>query len=90
METKVLSAIMKLQAAQIMLSNECIHTNLDSNTEEFGSIELTAFVHNTAEERIVTDILNAYKIQGSDLYSRVHDENTDKEFKTYTLLLYLR
>lgn len=89
METKVLANIMKLQAAQIMLSNECIHTNLSTDCEEYGSIELTAFVHNTTEEEKANDILNAYKFQGADIYSTVHDENTDSEFKTYKLLAYL-
>lgn len=89
MEAKVLAAIMKLQAAQIMLSNEGIHNDLSTNYTEFGGIELTAFVHNTTEEKIASDILEAYDFEGADIYRTTHDENMATEFKTYKIAAFI-
>lgn len=89
METKVLSAIMKMQAAQIMLSNEGITTELTTDCKKFGSITLNAFVHNSTEEIIACDILQSYKFAGSDLYSTTNDQNTEREFRVYTMTSYI-
>lgn len=89
METKVLSAIMKMQAAQIMLSNEGITTELTTDCKKYGSITLNAFVHNSTEEIIARDILQSYKFAGSDLDSTTHNKNTEKEFRVYTINSYI-
>lgn len=89
METKVLKAIMKLQAAQIMLSNEGIHTNLDTNCKKYGSIDLTAFVHTQKEKDIAVGILSAYDFEGATREIKVLDEGLATEFTTCKLSAYL-
>lgn len=89
METKVLSAIMKLQAAQIMLSNEGIHTNLQTNCTVYGSIDLTAFVHTQKEKEIAVGILSAYDFEGATREIKVLDEGLATEFTTCKLSAYL-
>lgn len=89
METKVLSAIMKMQAAQIMLSNEGIHTNLNTNCIDHGSIELDAFTHTPEEEKIASDILDTYNFAGAIRESRGFARGTTDAFITYTLKAYL-
>lgn len=89
METKVLSAIMKLQAAQIMLSNEGLHTNLSTNCIEYGTIQLDVFVHTQKEKETAVGILCAYDFEGSTREMRIHDEGLPTEFTTCTLKAYL-
>lgn len=89
METKVLSAIMKLQGAQIMLSNEGLHTNLDTNCQKYGSIELDVFTHNVKEEQAAHDILDEYDFEGATRETLRHEVGTEKEFSTITLKAYL-
>lgn len=89
METKVLSAIMKLQAAQIMLSSEGLHTNITTNCIDHGSIELDAFTHTSEEENTVKDLLEQYKFEGAIIETRRHDVGTPQEFATFTLKAYL-
>ena len=89
METKVLSAIMKLQAAQIMLSNEGIHTDLQTNCIENGSIALTAYVHSQEEKEIVDGILCTYDFEGASHMSKILDEGLPTEFIVCRLEAYL-
>lgn len=89
METKVLEAIMKLQAAQIMLSNEGLHTNLSTNCIEYGSIQLDVFVRTQKERETAVGILCAYDFEGSTREIRNHDEGLPSEFTTCTLRAYL-
>lgn len=89
METKVLSAIMKLQAAQIMCSNEGLHTNLQTNCVEYGSIELTVFVNTQKEKETAVGILCAYDFEGATREIRVLDEGLATEFTTCKLSAYL-
>lgn len=89
METKVLSAIMKMQAAQIMLSNEGIHTNLQTNCIEYGSIELTAFVRTRKEKELAVVILRQYDFVGATYELKVLDEGLPTEFTTCKLQAYL-
>lgn len=89
MDTKVLSAIMKLQAAQIMLSNEGLHTRLQTNCVEHGSIELTAYVHSQEEKEIAAGILSAYDFEGATQEIRVLDEGLPTEFTSCRLSAYL-
>lgn len=89
METKVLSAIMKLQAAQIMLSNEGLHTNLQTNCIEYGSIELTVFVRTEKEKETACSILWAYDFEGATREIKVLDEGLATEFTTCKLQAYL-
>lgn len=89
METKVLSAIMKLQAAQIMLSNEGLHTDLQTNCIEYGCIDLTVFVHTQKEKDTACGILRAYDFEGAILKIKVHDEGLATEFTTCQLSAYL-
>lgn len=89
METKVLSALMKLQAAQIMLSNEGIHTNLTTNCINHGNIALDAFAHTPKEEKTVSDILSTYDFKGAVRESRGFAKGTSDGFTTYTLKAYL-
>ena len=89
METKVLSAIMKLQGAQIMLSNEGLHTNLSTNCIEHGSIELDAFTHNLKEEQAAHDILDEYDFVGATRQTIRHEVGTSQEFATISLRAYL-
>lgn len=89
METRVLSAIMKLQAAQIMLSNEGLHTNLTTDCTEYGSIQLDVFTHNQKEKEIAVGILCAYDFEGATRELTIHDEGLPSEFTTCKILAYL-
>lgn len=89
MKTKVLEAIMKLQAAQIMLSNEGLHTDLQTHCVENGSIELTVFVHTQKEKEIAVGILCAYDFEGATRELKVLDEGLATEFTTCTISAYL-
>lgn len=89
METKVLSAIMKLQAAQIMLSNEGIHTSLQTNCVEYGSIELIAYVDTQKEKEIAVNILCAYDFEGATRELKVLYKGLPTEFTTCKLQAYL-
>lgn len=89
METKVLSAIMKLQAAQIMLSNEGIHTDLSLNCVEHGSIELTAYTRNKEEVETAVGILCAYDFEGASRHLKHFDEGLPTAFTSCTLKAYL-
>ena len=89
METKVLSAIMKLQAAQIMLSNEGLHTNLQTNCIEYGSIELTVFVHTQKDKETACGILCAYDFEGATREIKVINEGLATEFTTCQFSAYL-
>lgn len=89
METKVLSAIIKLQGAQIMLSNEGLHTDLTTNCIEHGRISLDVFAHTPEEEKIVSDILSAYDFAGAIRESKEFAKGTTDGFTSYTLAAYL-
>ncbi len=89
METKVLSAIMSLQGAQIMLSNYGIHTALTTNCVKHGSIDLTAFTHNATEDKIVSEYLSAYEPVGFKMEHHKHDQGKETEFDTFTLMAYM-
>lgn len=89
METKVLSAIMKLQAAQIMCSNEGLHTCLQTNCIEYGSIELTVYVDTQKEKEIAVSILRSYDFEGATLKLKVLDKGLTTEFTTCKLNAYL-
>lgn len=89
METKVLEAIMKLQSAQIMLSNEGLHTNLTTNCIDHGSIELDVFAYTPEEEKIASDILCAYDFAGAFRESKEFAKGTTDGFTCYTLKAYL-
>lgn len=89
METTVLSAIMKLQSAQIMLSSEGLHTNLSTDCREYGSIELNVFTHNKKETEIAVGILCAYDFEGASRQLTNHDEGKETAFTTCTLKAYI-
>lgn len=89
METKVLEAIMKLQAAQIMCSNEGLHTNLQTNCVKYGSIDLTVFVNTQKEKETAVGILCAYDFEGATREIRVLDEGLATEFTTCKLSAYI-
>lgn len=89
METKVLSAIMKLQAAQIMLSNEGLLTCLQTNCIEHGSIELSVYVHSLEEKEIAVGILSAYDFEGATRVIKVLDEGLATEFTACRVSAYL-
>lgn len=89
METKVLEAIMKLQAAQIMCSNEGLHTCLQTNCIEHGSIDLTVFVDTQKEKEIAVGILSAYDFEGATRELKVLDKGLATEFTTCKLSAYL-
>lgn len=89
METKVLAAIMKLQAAQIMLSNEGIFTELTTSCKEHGSLELTAYTYNPSEAATAIQILNTYSFEGAKFEKTNFAKGTTKEFTTYVLKAYL-
>lgn len=89
METKVLAAIMKLQAAQIMLSNEGIHTTLTTHVKKHGSIELTAFCSGGSKAATAIEILAAYNFKGTEFKEETYHEGTPEEFHSYTLLAFL-
>lgn len=89
METKVLAAIMKMQAAQIMLSNEGIHTDLTTDCKKYGSIQLNAFVHNQKEKETAVGILSAYDFEGARRELTIHDECLPTEFTICRLKAYL-
>lgn len=89
MKTKVLEAIMKLQSAQIMLSNEGLHTNLQTNCVEYGSIDLTVFVRTQKEKETAVGILCAYDFEGATREIKVLDEGLPTEFTTCKLSAYL-
>lgn len=85
METKFLSAIMKLQAAQIMLSNEGIHNILTTSLSKYGGIQLNAFAHTDEERKKVLEIMNTYTFKGAELDTRDFNEGTPNFFTSYTL-----
>lgn len=89
MKTKVLEAIMKLQAAQIMLSNEGLHTNLTINCIEYGSIQLNVFTHTQKEKETAVGILCAYDFEGATRELMIHDEGLPTEFTTCKIVAYL-
>lgn len=89
METKVLSAIMKLQAAQIMLSSEGLHTDLNTNCIEHGSISLTVFTHNEKETEVAVGILSSYDFEGASREVNVLDKGKLTEFTSCRLQAYL-
>lgn len=80
---------MKLQAAQIMLSNEGLHTNLSTNCIDHGSISLDVFAHTPEEEKTASDILCSYDFVGAIRESRGFAKGTTDGFTTYTLKAYL-
>ena len=80
---------MKLQAAQIMCSNEGLHTNLQTNCIKYGSIELTVFVKTRKEKELAVCILRSYDFEGATYEIRVHDEGLPTEFTTCKLSAYL-
>lgn len=89
METKVLSAIMKLQAAQIMLSNEGIHSSLTTHIKKHGSIELTTYCTSGSQSATAIQILEAYNFNGAEFKSDTYHEGTPDEFNSYTLFAFI-
>ena len=89
METKVLAAIMKLQAAQIMLSNEGIFNELTTNCKEHGSLELTAYTYNPSEAAAAIQILNTYTVEGAEFRENSFAKGTSDSFTTYSLNAYI-
>lgn len=89
METKVLSAIMKLQAAQIMLSNEGIHNILTTCLSEYGGIGLSAFANTDEERKKVLEIMNTYTFKGAELDTRHFNEGSPNFFTSYALHAFL-
>lgn len=89
METKVLSAIMKFQAAQIMLSTEGIYNNLSTNITEHGNLELIAYTHNPSERATATQILNTYTFKGAKLSVAHFAKGTTDAFTSYILKAYI-
>lgn len=89
METKVLSAIMKLQAAQIMLSNEGLYNSLNTDVTEYGSLKLSVYVRKPNEAAAAIQILNSYTFDGAELKENVFDVGTPDEFTTYTLFAFI-
>ena len=89
METKVLATIMKLQAAQVMLSTYGISTYFTTLCIKHGNLELTAFTHNDTEDKIASEILEAYESEEIKKTYRKHNEGTDEEFRAFTLKVYM-
>lgn len=89
METKVLAAIMKLQAAQIMISNEGIHNTLTTDCSEHGSLELSVYTHNETEAANAIQILNTYTFTGAEFEEEHYAKGTTDEFACYSLKAYL-
>ena len=89
METKVLSAIMKLQAAQIMLSNEGIHATIETHVTKYGSIELTAYTKDESKGAVACQILDAYTFLGAKFNSETYHNGEPNEFTSYSLLAYI-
>lgn len=89
METKVLAAIMKLQAAQIMLSNEGLFNDLTTHITENGSLELTAYTHNPSEAATAIQILNTYTFEGAEFNETNFAKGTTREFTSYTLKAFI-
>ena len=89
METKVLASIMKLQAAQIMLSNEGIFNELTTSCKEHGSLELTAYTYDPSEAAAAIQILNTYTFEGAKFEEQNYAKGTTKEFTTYSLKAYI-
>lgn len=89
METKVLAAIMKLQAAQIMLSNEGIHSTLTTHIKKHGSIELTTYCTSGSKSATAIQILEAYKFEGAEFKADTYHEGTPDEFNSYTLFAFI-
>ena len=89
MKKKVLAAIMKLQAAQIMLSNEGIQNTLSTHVTEHGNLELTAIVNGPSEASTAIQILDTYSFAGAEFQKTTIYEGTPKEFTVYVLLAYI-
>lgn len=89
METKVLSAIMKLQAAQIMLSNEGIFNTLETHCTDHGSLELTAYTYNPSEAATAIQILDTYTPKGFQFVEQTNRKGNPNEFTTYSLRAYI-
>lgn len=89
METKVLSAIMKLQACQLMLADVAGHTDLTINNQEHGSLSLTAYVDDGADAREVIKIINAYTFKGAEFRKQHYAGGTTDAFTTYELHAYI-
>lgn len=89
METKVLSAIMKLQAAQIMLADVFAQTHLTINNKEYGSLELTAYVNDEADPCEVIQILNAYTFKGAEFIEQHLEVDGIGGFTAYKLHAYI-
>lgn len=89
METKVLSAIMKMQAAQIMLSNAGIFCNVSIDNSSHGSLEITAYSHNESEAAAATRILETYTLKGAKLTETKYCEGTSNEFTSHMLHVYI-
>lgn len=89
MKAKVLEAIMKLQAAQIMCSNEGLHTNLTTHCIDHGSIGLDVYANTPEEEKTASDILCAYDFAGAIRESKGFAKGTTDGFTCYTLEAYL-
>lgn len=89
METKVLAAIMKLQAAQIMLSNEGIHSTLTTHIKKHGSIELTTYCKGGSKSATAIQILEAYNFKGAEFKADTYHEGTPDEFNSYTLFAFI-
>lgn len=89
METKVLSAIMKFQAAQIMLSTEGIYNNVSTHITDCGNLEISAYTHNPSEEATVIQILNTYTIGGAEVKEETYRKGKPDEFKTFTLRAFI-
>lgn len=85
METKVLAAIMKLQAAQIMLSNEGIHATLSTHISKHGNMELTAYSSDACKAAAAIQILDSYKFKGAEFKAQTYHEGTPDEFSSYSL-----
>lgn len=89
METKVLSAIMKLQAAQIMLSNEGIFNEMSTHCTEHGSLELTAYTYNPSEAATAIQILDTYMVKGAKFGEQTYNKGISTEFATYSIKAYI-
>lgn len=89
METKVLSAIMKFQAAQIMLSNEGIYNQVSTHITESGNLEIIAYTHDPSEAATAIQILNTYTIEGAEFTEDIYHEGMPNEFKTHTLRAFI-
>lgn len=89
METKVLSAIMKLQAAQIMLSNEGIHSTMETHITKYGNIELTAYTNDESKGAAACQILDAYTFNGAKFNSDTYHKGEPNEFTSYSLSAFI-